>query len=413
MKSEISQIEGAPTRIIEAKIDRVMRGLAESLSGVLRGLPGNPRRPQALAEFLDLNKSLSSRLCRAVRVPDPFAAAHLMPGPEALRMLLRAAAGKGVGRSTIVAAEKAVSAFEQLIEHDVGSRDGLEAVISESLPDARRKFELANKQAMFKAAANLKGMMAEVYWVTFLAHPGKDAERHDVAGLSGLRGLRRVRPGAAVLVTNRVMATDLGDEAYLTLDGGRIDGIDGLLLKPYCSSPLPELDAKQKGSCLYYRLADPGYGPNSAVDLTFAELCRRSIHRYRPAQGKRISGTWAEVEHPVKTLVFDFLLHQDVWPGCEPELRIYDTIVRGTAEPENPERDIDLLELDESIELLGRTAAKFRAVEIPNYLDMLRHACGRLGWDVEQFRGYRCRIQYPFYGSQVCMAFNLPESPPS
>ena len=31
-----------------------------------------------------------------------------------------------------------------------------------------------------------------------------------------------------------------------------------------------------------------------------------------------------------------------------------------------------------------------------------------LGWDDRAFRGYRCAIDYPVYGSQVSLAFDPP-----
>ena len=42
---------------------------------------------------------------------------------------------------------------------------------------------------------------------------------------------------------------------------------------------------------------------------------------------------------------------------------------------------------------------------------MVRYVCGRLGWDPEQLRGYRCAIQHPFYGAQVCMVFDALPAP--
>lgn len=412
-KSTVIGPEEPPAGTIEAKIEHVIRTLRHCLDAVLQGLPDRPRRSSELASSLKLSKTLSNRLHKALGLADPFGTAHVMPGPEALRMVLEAAARNGGQRSTIAAAEQAVSAFEQLIQHDTGGRNGLDAIISASLPDARRSFELASKQAMFKGAANLKGAMIETHCTTCLVHPGEDAERHDVVILMGLRGLRRIRPGALVQVSNRYAGPDGGEGVGLTLNGKRVETLDGLLLKPYCSLPLPKLDTYQAGVYSQYVVADEWFGPDSAVDITLAEVRRAALIRYQPADGHRTSGIAADVEQPAKTLVFDFLLHEEVWPDSRPELRIYDTVTRGRVNPNDRGRDIDLLDLAESIEFLGRGPAKFRAAEIPDYPAMLRYVCGKLGWNVEAFRGYRCCIQYPFYGSQVCMVFDPPERPRS
>jgi hypothetical protein len=41
---------------------------------------------------------------------------------------------------------------------------------------------------------------------------------------------------------------------------------------------------------------------------------------------------------------------------------------------------------------------------------LIRDVCRRLRWDEMAFRGYRCRVDYPIYGSQIAMAFKPPEA---
>jgi hypothetical protein len=76
-------------------------------------------------------------------------------------------------------------------------------------------------------------------------------------------------------------------------------------------------------------------------------------------------------------------------------------------------RDIDRLDVSESIEFLGHDMRRFSAAEIPRYGEMLLHLADRFGWDPSRFRGYRTRIRYPVFGWQVCLAFEPPSAPPS
>ena len=110
-------------------------------------------------------------------------------------------------------------------------------------------------------------------------------------------------------------------------------------------------------------------------------------------------------------LLFDVLVHEAVYPASEPALLIYDTVLDGVADVNDRRRDADRLDLMESVGLLGRGSAKFRVGEVPNYVDLIRHVFDRMGWNDEDFRGYRCRIDYPIYGSQVVMAFDPPPPP--
>ncbi|GAA0752819.1 hypothetical protein LRH25_26065 [Ideonella azotifigens] len=41
--------------------------------------------------------------------------------------------------------------------------------------------------------------------------------------------------------------------------------------------------------------------------------------------------------------------------------------------------------------------------------ELIRQACEAVGWDAERLRGYRCKVRYPIYGSQIGMAFSLPD----
>ena len=404
-----SEVKTAET--IEKRIDRVMRTLTTSLRSVLDSLPERPHRPQELAATLTLNKTLSSRLGRAIRSADPLASAHFMPGPEGLRIVLSAAAKRGVSRAVIAEAEEAVSAFDQLIHRDVGDSAALEAFISDTLPSARQKFEMYNKQAMFKAAGNLKGVTVDVFLRTYLIHPGADPARHDYAMILGLLGLRRLRPRAVVQVSNEHMTGDERRDTRLTLDDQPAEDIDGLLLERYCSPTLSDLMVRHTGPSMQYVLAGEQLGPDSAVDMVIGEVNRAFFKRYQYTERPRRSAATAEVEQPAKTLIFDVLLHEDVWPGCVPELCMYDMIVRGPADPNDPGRAIDRLDLDESTRYLGEDATRFRTSEVPFYVDMLRHVCDKLGWDCRKFRGHRCRIRYPFYGSQICMVFAPPSRP--
>jgi hypothetical protein len=184
-----------------------------------------------------------------------------------------------------------------------------------------------------------------------------------------------------------------------------------VLLNEFCSQPMPKLDISMADDAIYYRVAADGIGPKSAVNLFLAQVVRNALDRYRNREAPRRKGVGTEVEIPTKTMVLDVLLHELVWPGCPPELAIYDTVIRGRANINDQSRLIDRMDLSESIQFLGQGTARFRISEVPNYVELLRYVCEKLGWDSEKFRGHRCRISYPFYGSQVSMVFDLPNPP--
>ena len=396
--------------LLERRIRTTVEHLRQELSSLLVRVFGDPRRPNDLVCRAGINRSLASNLLRSIRAADALEAAHLMPGPEALRCVLAVARQKGADDCLISRVGQAVHEFEQLVVHELGALGGLQAVLSESLPEARRRLEAKSKQAIFTGFANIRGVSADVYSVTYLGHPSRDAGRVDLAMIIGFAGLRRTRPGAVLRVSSRNLGPQLEYDQRLTLDGQSVHGLDGLVLGDYCSQPVPPVKAFRSGPTVEYVVANDAFGPDSAINLVFGELCIGVLPRFQRPGERRSSGVAAEIEQPAKLLVFDFLLHKEVWRECVPELRVYDTVVRGTAHPNDPARDADRLDLSESIELVERGPRGTRIGSIPNYPELLRDACSKLNWDIESFRVYRCRVQYPVYGSQVCMVFYPPEA---
>lgn len=397
---------------LEERITQVGRALGETLSEVLDRVPDSPRGPQDLARTLGLDKVLTSRLLKAVRRGrDPMAVVYHLPGPEPLRRFVTAARKRGAAVDRCEPALAAIDQFENLIRRDVGDRSALDALITSWLPEARREFELRRKQSAFKAMSQLKGVAADTNLATVILHPSPDGEHIDIVWIIGLLGLRRLRPGARVRFATRRIASENKPRQPTALDGGSTDGLLAQRLDEFCTAPPAPIEAHRSGEVVHYTLAGDDYGPRSAVDLLLAEVNLAEIPRYVPAELGRKGYVFAEIGTPSSSLLFDVFLHEDVYPGSTPALEIYDTAFDGVVDVNDPARQIDRLELAESIEPLGQGIGTFRAQEIPNYLELVRHVVDRMGWDGDRFRGHRCRIDYPIYGTQIAATFDPPSAP--
>jgi hypothetical protein len=400
-----------PQAEIEKQISRVGERLRRSLGEVLAAVPGGPRRPVELSRALGVNEDLAGKALTATNTADPLAATHLMPGPEALRTLLKAARRK-VGKSVVGPAEEAVQEFQNLLRNVTGGRAELDAIISAWLPDARARFEMSNKQLAFKANCSLKGVVADVGVTSAVFHPSDDGIHCDAVLISGRIGLRRLRPGATICCSSAQTGPMPPGFGWTTLDGEPVDALKANVLLPqFCSSPTPSLDIRVAGKTVLHLLGGDDIGLDSAVDIFYADVARKVADLYQDPNAPRKKGFSAEVDLPFKSLVLDVLLHESVWPGGLPELIIYDTAIRGVADINDPGRDIDRLDLLESVHALGHGAATFRIAEASKYVELIRYACEKLGWDEKKFRGYRCAVRYPFYGSQLAMAFDPPLPP--
>jgi len=398
---------------LEARIGRVGRSLQRSLSELLEAVPGAPNRPVQLSRALGVNQDLAGKALLAASTADPLAATHLMPGPEALRTLAKAARRKRVDSRLVGGVEDAVQQFDDLLRGVVGGRSELDAIISAWLPGTREKFELANKRAMFRSVSNLKGVVADFGVQTGIFAPsGKGDDCCSVIGLYGLVGLRRLRPGSTICLSSGAVGPGAQEVTCFTLDGKAVDVLRANTLLPqFSTSPLPAFDIRENDGYVQHFLRDGLVGLEARVDVFLGEVMTGIRNRYQlPGSNRRIGGS-ADVEVPVKNLVFDMLIHDEVWPGRTPELVLFDTIMRGHADANDPARQSDRLDLRETIESLDHGIRGCRIAEIPRYTELLRYACDCVGWKPEACRCFRCRIQYPFYGMQIHMTFDAPSPP--
>ena len=414
--------ELAPVGRLETRIVAIGEALARRVNNLVAAIPGNPQGPVPLARAIGVNKVLTSRLLRAAASRDPVAVLQMMPGPDPLRKLAQAAGKKGVPRRLVAEVEQAAEAFDDLIRTEAGDRSGLDAILSAWLPESRGEFELRRKQAAFRALSQLHGHMAETYLSTVFMHPSADGRNLDIVWVIGLLGLQRLRPGGRVKFATRRVPPSTGPDGEpprrpQTLDGEPVEGFDGLRLDAFSSKPPAPLEVHRVGEVVHYTLADHGFGPRSATDLVFAEVNRAELPRFvAPDKAGRKRHVFVEVNTPSKVLIFDALMHADAYgrPGAappDPSLLIYDTSFEGIANVNDRARDIDRMELAEAVQPLGVGVAKFRAAEIPWYSGLLRTVCAKLGWNPDSFRGYRTRIDYPIYGSQVVLAWDAPVAP--
>jgi len=406
-----NEIEQASGENLEARIAQVGEHLGSAFARVLEALPMAQQGPQVLAKGLGLDKVLTSRLLKALRRPDPMSVLHSIPGPEPLRRLLKAARRQGLEASLLANASEAVTEFEHLIKSEVGDRSALGAIISAWLPEAREEFELRRKQAAYKAMSQLKGTSADMNLSAVFLHPGADGKTIDVVWLIGQLGLRRLRPGVTAKFATRRMVSDDMVRRPTTLSGEPIEGLDSAPFERFCALPPARLDTHRYGDVVHYTLSGEEFGPRSAVDLLFAEVNLGEVPRFVPVGSGRKGYVFSEVSVPCRTLVLDVLVHDEIYPGSDPDLAIYDTSLNGVADVNERARDIDRLDMVEGLQSLGRGTGNLRIAEVPRHIDSVRHVYAEMGWDEAQFRSYRCRVDYPIYGSQVSMAFLPPASP--
>ncbi|MBL8886957.1 MAG: hypothetical protein JNK16_09870 [Phycisphaerales bacterium] len=398
-----------PSDALDVRIMRTGDELMSGLTKVLKFVPGNDAGPQRLATELGVDTVLASRLLKAVRSPDSMSMIHRTPGPEPLRRVLKASAKHGVPADVLAAAHEAVDAFENLIDSAAGDRSSLEAILSAWVPEARREFELRRKQAAFRAISQLKGVQANVFAETAIFTPSADGQHCDVVWIKAVSGLSRLRPAAVVKFTSKRGVETPNTRLPVTLQGEPIDSVQNAVVPEFCTSPTPALTAQIVGEQTHYLLEGVKLG--DSIQLMTCEVNRSEIARYVQTSRGRRAWSSSDLAIPAQRFQFDTIVHQDLFPGEHPDLRIYDTAIRGTADRNDPARDIDQFDLLETVEHLGTGLARFASSDVPRYRQMLEFICSKLAYDPMKLRGYRVASDYPLYGSQYAMSFRTTDPP--
>jgi hypothetical protein len=320
--------------------------------------------------------------------------------------MLRGAARAGVDAACLLKVEEAINAVEALLEDEVGNRQSLDAILSEWVHDFRAGFELRHKASAFRAMSALRGVHARAVIFTIIIHPSADPQRHDSIGIDAFIGCRRIRPSAVLRTLHAHFAPS--PFALQGLDGQPLSNMRDLYVPDFSTVPYENLGVRQYDQFIEATIEDLPLGKGEGLDLVTAQLLR-GLHRATRGAGPPTAGTGGQAEPPAEHMIVDALLHEDVWPGIRPELRLFDTVVRGITHPDDPLRQGDRLDMVETVRTLGQGPQAFRIIEFPRYAELIEYVCSKVGWDPQRLRGYRCKIRYPIYGCQVGLAFSLPE----
>ena len=150
-------------------------------------------------------------------------------------------------------------------------------------------------------------------------------------------------------------------------------------------------------------------GNTGLVTLIMGELIRAAEPRYRDERHRELV-LMARLRTPSEVLVFDLLVHSELFGHLRPSLVLHSDLF--AEELLSQPQACDQIAVEESVECLGTGIAGIRATDIPRYQDMISYVFNRLGWDAEQLEVHRVRMAYPMIPTSVRLVHQLPPAPP-
>lgn len=400
-------------RDLRAEVERLGTALAEGLGVLLAEIADRSVGPMELAAVLDTSQATAGKLLRALSRPDPVAVVRGLPGPVPLRALIERSLERGASADTVSKAREGVQTYADLVRH-AGDLKSFEAMLAAWLPEERRVFETARRQSVFRALSELDGASCSLQVNTIVLAPSADDGRVDLVGATGLFGVRRVRPDAQVaLATMRLpvgeAAAEGASRAPTSLDGTPLDAdARAGRLDAFCMAQPAPLVPRQYGQYVQYALGPTEIGASAEFDLLTAELNRNAGSALLESPDGRSPFFSTLPQVPARLLVFDVVLHRSVYEGSTAELQLYVAGGRGLATPNDPAREADRRESLEELAEVGFGLRDLRLAEYPKYSALVRHIVETLRFDVDDFRAFRLRVQYPLPTQQWMMVFRAP-----
>ena len=368
----------------------------------------DPAQPQEVSRRFDLNRNLTWKVSRVIAAPDPLVAISHLPGQAGIELVIeafeRAGAPSDMGRSV----RAAMNAFAAVVKEHAGDREQLELTLESMGIVERESAAVSGRELAFKGNSSVWGVQARTRLTSMFVAPGRVEGTHDYIMLSGLVGLRRLRPSVQWRLVRAQIHTDGG---ALMNDGPGMSEIEPkgpgdlpLIVREFCSPNMPELLSTPSDDGLEIYLPRGQVGNRAAFDCYFGYIYR-GISAV-PGPDNVYGSAAAPLTMPFETLVFDLIVHKGVKMPTAPEVKMYGFPQGGPDGPSAQSAANELPLHERLVELAGSPPALATAA-VPGLAKMAATLYARMQWNPSEFRGYRIQVKHPPMSSRVVMRWPL------
>ncbi|MBX3363253.1 MAG: hypothetical protein KF866_00685 [Phycisphaeraceae bacterium] len=364
----------------------------------------------AICENLGIHRKLAWQVRGVAFGSDPFKTIRMMPSRAGIQTLAEALAIRAGGDALAARVRHAAATFEAIVNEHAEDRASLEMLAEASEGDDQS--EVRWREQAFRGNSFIFGVQARVLVTVLALHPSSRRNGwFDLMQVRGLVGLTRVRPdirwlvGQSVIMDDHAVARQPVREALDPAATAVMNGVP--VLSEFSSTPAPRLArTPAPGGMMHDELLPAPVGQAGQQTIYMGEVIRDLGQAFATADD-RVAHFGCAVRTPAQLLVYDHLVHRELFRGVERELCVF-----GELHSPATFDDSDLLSTRERLVRLGPGLSRARCAELPGHHDMLRTLLARLGWNADDFEHFRVRMPYPPLPSSVMIRHDLPEPRP-
>jgi len=395
--------------------DRLAGRLHSELRAVLRTLPNETRTASGLARYLELERTGCQRMMSALSTeqPDAHVLARL-PGIVTLQTILQRAEERGASNEAVAAARTAVELLAEFFERAGGSQSvfARRLLISNSASEpVTTAGSQSNAQALFESARLAIGRWSALQLQTAIYRPDPISPNGmQTARMRGFIG-HQASPHAPPLVLLSRKTTMAGEPTsiaeYEALDDTQKGNGPVYAATPFCSDSAVRIANRRGGGVMAQVVDAPEHLECSGFDFVTAD---RSVHAVPLpcTENPPIHELWVSPDYPAARLLFDVWQHRDLARCSIPSLSAH--LYRINVMETPGDRWYTKLAGGPKLELLGTGIEQAASPFWDRHTEALRWMFDHLGWDPQEFVGYRCEVHFPLWRIGYLMAFDFSDA---
>ncbi|MDF1839485.1 MAG: hypothetical protein P1V35_16575, partial [Planctomycetota bacterium] len=296
----------------EREIEEIASGLQSAFGELLIAATREADvRPMTLISVLGLDKSLASRITRAIKSPNPLGSLHLMPTASGLKKVLDAAENADAPSDVVQNARHAAKLYGDFLATFAGGRADLDAALATWIPELKDEMLRKARREIFRGWATTTGVRAGAFYSAHFILPGTTPGRLNVAVVSTEADVCRLRSGVPLKIAGFRFAGN-SKSPLKNLDGGDLQADPlGILLKELTTVAPENCDVSQGAD--FFKLRILGDRPRINEPVTYSYGIQVADLLPATKCGER-DYMWTEFVQllAVTDFLADFYIHKDV-----------------------------------------------------------------------------------------------------